>query len=213
MTTSQLILMASLYLAAFAGVAWLTRAKVLRIAGALGGAAVFGSGSAGRSRTGRDPRLVATPEDWLLPIPVAALARHHDLMRARLLDYLEGGAPLRGRRAGSVRPGSGSNRPAARLPGSRSFPALDRLLAGNRAGPGRRHDLCLAGSCGAHIDAHRCRSRPVRLICAAALGCKKEQRWQPPLSKGQPECRHLTLKWVAGQEGWPVFPPFTWTVW
>ena len=42
MTTSQLILMASLYLAAFAGVAWLTRAKVLRIAGALGGAAVFG---------------------------------------------------------------------------------------------------------------------------------------------------------------------------
>jgi hypothetical protein len=42
MTTSQLILMTSLYLAAFVGVAYLTRAKVLRIAGALGGGAVFG---------------------------------------------------------------------------------------------------------------------------------------------------------------------------
>ncbi len=42
MTTSHLILMTSLYLAAFAGVAYLTRAKVPRIAGALCGGAVFG---------------------------------------------------------------------------------------------------------------------------------------------------------------------------
>jgi Kef-type K+ transport system membrane component KefB len=42
MTTSQLILMSSLYLAAFVGVAYLTRAKVPRIAGALGGGAVCG---------------------------------------------------------------------------------------------------------------------------------------------------------------------------
>jgi hypothetical protein len=42
MTTSQLILMTSLYLAAFVGVAYLTRAKVPRIAGALCGGAVFG---------------------------------------------------------------------------------------------------------------------------------------------------------------------------
>ncbi len=42
MTASQLILMASLYLAAFVGVAYLTRAKVPRIAGALCGGAVFG---------------------------------------------------------------------------------------------------------------------------------------------------------------------------
>jgi hypothetical protein len=42
MTTSQLILMTSLYLAAFVGVAYLTRAKVSRIAGALCGGAVFG---------------------------------------------------------------------------------------------------------------------------------------------------------------------------
>jgi hypothetical protein len=43
MTTSQLILMTSLYLAAFAGVAYLTRAKMPRIAGALCGGAVFGA--------------------------------------------------------------------------------------------------------------------------------------------------------------------------
>jgi hypothetical protein len=42
MTTSHLILMASLYLAAFVGVAYLTRARVPRIAGALCGGAVFG---------------------------------------------------------------------------------------------------------------------------------------------------------------------------
>jgi hypothetical protein len=42
MTTSQLILTTSLYLAAFVGVAYLTRAKVPRIAGALCGSAVFG---------------------------------------------------------------------------------------------------------------------------------------------------------------------------
>jgi hypothetical protein len=42
MTTSQLILMTSLYLAAFVGVAYLTRAKVAQIAGALCGGAVFG---------------------------------------------------------------------------------------------------------------------------------------------------------------------------
>jgi hypothetical protein len=42
MTTSQLILMTSLYLAAFVGVAYLTRAKVPRIAGALCGSAAFG---------------------------------------------------------------------------------------------------------------------------------------------------------------------------
>jgi hypothetical protein len=42
MTTSHLILMTSLYLAAFVGVAYLTRAKVPRIAGALCGGAVFG---------------------------------------------------------------------------------------------------------------------------------------------------------------------------
>lgn len=42
MTTSQLILMTSLYLAAFVGVAFLTRATMLRIAGALAGGAVFG---------------------------------------------------------------------------------------------------------------------------------------------------------------------------
>jgi hypothetical protein len=42
MTTNQLILMTSLYLAALVGVAYLTRAKVLRIAGALCGGAVFG---------------------------------------------------------------------------------------------------------------------------------------------------------------------------
>jgi hypothetical protein len=42
MTTSHLIVMASLYLAVFVGVAYLTRAKVPRIAGALCGGAVFG---------------------------------------------------------------------------------------------------------------------------------------------------------------------------
>jgi hypothetical protein len=42
MTTSHLIVMASLYMAAFVGVAYLTRAKVPRIAGALCGGAVFG---------------------------------------------------------------------------------------------------------------------------------------------------------------------------
>jgi hypothetical protein len=42
MTTSQLILMTSLYLAALVVVAYFTRAKVRRIAGALGGGAVFG---------------------------------------------------------------------------------------------------------------------------------------------------------------------------
>jgi hypothetical protein len=42
MTTSQLILMTSLYLAAFFGVAYLTRAKVPRIVGALCGGAIFG---------------------------------------------------------------------------------------------------------------------------------------------------------------------------
>src|SRR5271156_4878448 len=42
MTTSHLILMTSLYLAAFVGVAYFTRAKVARIAGALCGGAVFG---------------------------------------------------------------------------------------------------------------------------------------------------------------------------
>ena len=42
MTTTQLIGMASLYLAAFVGVAYLTRAKMPRIAGALCGGAVFG---------------------------------------------------------------------------------------------------------------------------------------------------------------------------
>jgi hypothetical protein len=42
MTTSRLILMASLYLAAFVGVAFLSRARVRRIAGALSGGAVFG---------------------------------------------------------------------------------------------------------------------------------------------------------------------------
>jgi hypothetical protein len=42
MTTSQLILMTSLYLAAFVGVAYFTRANLLRIAGALCGGAVFG---------------------------------------------------------------------------------------------------------------------------------------------------------------------------
>jgi Kef-type K+ transport system membrane component KefB len=42
MTTSHLILMTSLYLAVFVGVAYLTRAKVPRIAGALCGGAVCG---------------------------------------------------------------------------------------------------------------------------------------------------------------------------
>jgi hypothetical protein len=42
MTTSQLILMTTLYLAIFVGVAYLTRARVPRIAGALGAGAVFG---------------------------------------------------------------------------------------------------------------------------------------------------------------------------
>src|SRR6201993_678187 len=42
MTTSHLILMTSLYLAAFVGVAYLTRAKGTRIAGALCGGAVCG---------------------------------------------------------------------------------------------------------------------------------------------------------------------------
>jgi hypothetical protein len=42
MTTSQLILMTSLYLAVLVGVAYLTRAKLPRIAGALCGGAVFG---------------------------------------------------------------------------------------------------------------------------------------------------------------------------
>jgi hypothetical protein len=42
MTTGHLIAMAGLYLAAFVGVAYLTRAKVPRIAGALCGGAVFG---------------------------------------------------------------------------------------------------------------------------------------------------------------------------
>jgi hypothetical protein len=42
MTTSQLILMTSLYLAAFVGVVYLSRAKLPRIAGALCGGAVFG---------------------------------------------------------------------------------------------------------------------------------------------------------------------------
>jgi hypothetical protein len=42
MTTSHLILLASPYLAAFVGVAYLTRAMVPRIAGALCGGAVFG---------------------------------------------------------------------------------------------------------------------------------------------------------------------------
>jgi len=42
MTTSRLILITSLYLAAFVAVAYLTRAKVLRIAGSLCGGAVFG---------------------------------------------------------------------------------------------------------------------------------------------------------------------------
>ena len=41
MTTSQLIVMASLYLAAFVAVAWFTRARLHRIAGAACGAAVF----------------------------------------------------------------------------------------------------------------------------------------------------------------------------
>ena len=45
MTTSQLILMASLYLAAFVVVAYLTRANRRRIAGALGGGVVFGVAS------------------------------------------------------------------------------------------------------------------------------------------------------------------------
>lgn len=40
--SSQLILMTSLYLAAFAAVAYFTRPKMLRIAGALCGGAVFG---------------------------------------------------------------------------------------------------------------------------------------------------------------------------
>jgi hypothetical protein len=43
MTISQLMLMTSLYLAAFVGVAYLTRAKVLRIVGALCGGAAFGA--------------------------------------------------------------------------------------------------------------------------------------------------------------------------
>jgi hypothetical protein len=42
MTTSHLILMTSLYLAVFVGVAYLTRARVPRIAGAICGGAVFG---------------------------------------------------------------------------------------------------------------------------------------------------------------------------
>jgi hypothetical protein len=42
MTTRLLIVMASLYLAVFVGVAYLTRPKVPRIAGALCGGAVFG---------------------------------------------------------------------------------------------------------------------------------------------------------------------------
>ncbi len=42
MRTSQLILVTGLYLAAFVGVAYLTRAKVPRLAGALCGGAVFG---------------------------------------------------------------------------------------------------------------------------------------------------------------------------
>jgi hypothetical protein len=42
MTTSQLILMTGLYLAAFVGVACVSRAKVPRIVGALCGGAVFG---------------------------------------------------------------------------------------------------------------------------------------------------------------------------
>ncbi|HTG29508.1 MAG TPA: hypothetical protein VK818_14920 [Methylomirabilota bacterium] len=42
MTSSQLILMTSLYLAAFAAVAYFTRPKMTRIAGALCGGAVFG---------------------------------------------------------------------------------------------------------------------------------------------------------------------------
>jgi hypothetical protein len=40
MTTSHLNLIASLYLAAFVGVAYFTRAKARRIAGALGGGVV-----------------------------------------------------------------------------------------------------------------------------------------------------------------------------
>ena len=43
MTTSQWILVTSLYLAAFVGVAYWSRAKVSRIAGALSGGAVFGT--------------------------------------------------------------------------------------------------------------------------------------------------------------------------
>ena len=42
MTTTQLILVTSLYLAIFVGLAYLTRATVRRIAGALGAGAVFG---------------------------------------------------------------------------------------------------------------------------------------------------------------------------
>lgn len=42
MTTGQLILMTGLYLVAFVAVAYLTRAKVRRIEGALAGGAVFG---------------------------------------------------------------------------------------------------------------------------------------------------------------------------
>lgn len=152
MTTSQLILMTSLYLAAFVGVAYFTLAKAPRIAGSLGGGAVIGAVAL------LAIALAETQGWWRVP---KAGSSHFQLLlwlnfeRARLLDYLEGGPPLRRTRAGRVHPGSGSNRPAARLPCRRSVPGLDHLLAGHRAGPRHRDDLCLAGSYGARSDAHR----------------------------------------------------------
>jgi hypothetical protein len=160
MTTSQLILMTSLYLAAFVGVAYFTRAKVARIAGALCGGAVFGVVTLLAVAVGetqgcwRVPKAGSSHFQLLLWVGIAFSCTPVYLITWRVARRF-GGRGLAVLAAAAAVIG-----PLRDLPGRRNVPRLDRLLTGPRAGPRRCHDLCITGGGGARSDAYYLRPSP-----------------------------------------------------
>ena len=133
MTTSQIFLMTGLYLAACVAVAFFTRARLLRIAGATAGGAVFGIVAVlavalcQAQGWWRVPRSGASYFQFLLSFCFAVF------VHARLPDYLEGGTPVRCTWTCCVRRRLDSYRPATRLHSCRSVSELDDLLPRYRA--------------------------------------------------------------------------------
>jgi hypothetical protein len=200
MTTSQLILMTSLYLAAFVGVL-LNPSEGAPNRGSPVRRCRFRSGRAAGCCTARDPGLVASAEGWLLALPVAVMGRHRGLVHARLSDYLEGSPPLRRTRAGSARGGSSSNRPAARLPGRRNVPIVISYMAAQSRPTG-----CIAFDNQAHGTTvlHGTGGLDVAICFASAsergFYVRNQDRWEDNPPGGlREELKKFTAKQIAAE--------------